>query len=426
MGHRGALYILQAIYTLAIIRLLPITEYGIYALAISVHAFSILLLSGLISKGFIKYVADGDSEDNREVITNSLFLQVVVTALLSGINYLAAPFLASWMNVPQLEAVIKFLPILLWCQLILGFCLTLLFARLKVVTMTVINIINMAIALGLLAVAYKLGLLEGAIDIIKISALASALSSVVALYLSRRELRLGGGIRLEWLRRLLGFGKWTAGSALSSYFFNRGDVLILSFFLGPVPVALLAISRQIYNASSMVLVAFQELVLPYASRIKEKGHLNEFARWASVRFTLLNAPIALGLILFPALFIQIIGGTEYAGAAAVLQIFGLVALIKPFTAAGGGILTGMGRPQVVFYIDAICVAINLGLDLILIPIYGATGAAYANLGMIVVATILMMYWLKREIGTTYMEVFIEGLTLIKHHLQPRRYYGRKS
>ena len=86
---------------------------------------------------------------------------------------------------------------------------------------------------------------------------------------------------------------------------------------------------------------------------------------------------ALALALAPAA-VRVVYGEEYRRAGEVLLLlliaFPVVALVSP----SRGLITGFGRRRFPVAVGAFAAAVNIALDLLLIPDHGAMGAALAN------------------------------------------------
>jgi O-antigen/teichoic acid export membrane protein len=70
-------------------------------------------------------------------------------------------------------------------------------------------------------------------------------------------------------------------------------------------------------------------------------------------------------------------GHDFVSGATVTVVLAFGAMINSFTGPSAPMLIMTGRPGLVFANNAITVTINIGINLILIPLYGVKGAAVA-------------------------------------------------
>ena len=104
--------------------------------------------------------------------------------------------------------------------------------------------------------------------------------------------------------------------------------------------------------------------------------------------------------------VRIVYGDQFAGASTALQILlpGIVALsvAKVLSAY----VAGRGMPQYNTLVAFLSLAITVGLDLKLIPIWGINGAALASTASYICSTILTIYIYHRLSGEMLTDVLV--------------------
>ncbi len=139
--------------------------------------------------------------------------------------------------------------------------------------------------------------------------------------------------------------------------------------------------------------------------------LPEFARLAGERerfqevvqkaFSVMQVG-AVGVVVFLAAFapeiVELAGGAEFGGAGTVLQIMTLVLLFSFPAAIFENAFLGQSKQRYVLYVAAAILPVNIVLNLALIPIWGAEGAAlaWALSEACILVSFLVLY--RRQIG----------------------------
>jgi len=109
-------------------------------------------------------------------------------------------------------------------------------------------------------------------------------------------------------------------------------------------------------------------------------------------------PIFALLVLFPEVILKTFFGTEYTAGALALAILSIGYFFARFFGLGGSLLTAIGETRAVMYISGATAALNLGLNLLLIPNYGIVGAALATVTSLVLNNALQLGYIYRSIG----------------------------
>jgi O-antigen/teichoic acid export membrane protein len=188
----------------------------------------------------------------------------------------------------------------------------------------------------------------------------------------------------------------------------------------------------------LVLESFAFLFIPLAARIFARGDrtgMNALYWQTTVWTAVLSFPVFAVMFALARPVTILLFGAEYATAAPVLS---LLALGYYFHAALGfshHILRVCGRVRYVFTIDVITILIGLALHLLLIPRYGALGAAVGTTATFVLHKLLGQLGLAiADTGVVpverrYMKVYLlilvlaSGLFLLQQALQPPLYIG---
>lgn len=202
----------------------------------------------------------------------------------------------------------------------------------------------------------------------------------------RRHGHLGGGetetegisvSAVRW-RPLLAYGIGIHANNIAWLLILRSDQVFVRVLRTPMELGLYSVSANLAEMLRALPMLAGTVLFPYAVAMQPE----ERRRFLStVSASVLAATLLLAMVLAPVadIGVRLLYGDEYAGAALpfVVLLFG-VALLTVHNVTGYQFVTE-GKPHVNSLINGAGLAVNAGLNLLLIPPYGITGAAVASL-----------------------------------------------
>ena len=182
-------------------------------------------------------------------------------------------------------------------------------------------------------------------------------------------------------RQLLSFSVPTAAASILSGLLLSMDRLLIGVFCAPAEVGVYQVAAQTALVLGSLLAGVNAIFVPMAADLHHRGEhqrLESLFR-ISTRWGLHAAtPLFLVMITFSPEILDALYGAEYRTAAVSLVILSCGQFVNVATGAAGSVLTMSGHPKRWLAITASAVAVNLGLNLILIPRAGIAGAAMAT------------------------------------------------
>jgi O-antigen/teichoic acid export membrane protein len=187
---------------------------------------------------------------------------------------------------------------------------------------------------------------------------------------------------------------------------NTTDAMLLEHFQGTVGVAALRAVQPTAKLNQMVLLTFGLLFTPLASRLYARndsdGMKNMYwqtAIWtAVVSFPIFAVSFSLARPLTLTLY-----GQRYADSAVILMLLSFGYYFNAALGHNGLMLRVHGKIRYTVAVNILAVAINLGINLALIPRYGALGAAIGTGGTLVAHNILKQIGLRLKTGISLFE-----------------------
>jgi len=182
----------------------------------------------------------------------------------------------------------------------------------------------------------------------------------------------------------------------------RVDSVMVSFFRGDEEVgqynaAYNLVSALMFLPSGLVAALFPKLAGAYRSPDDNlDGPFQKTARW----LTVMSLPMATGIWLLAEPLVVTLLEETYLPAVSALAVLGWVLPVWFLTFLQGNILTIVERQKAVAAVGLVNMILNLGLNLIVIPRYGFTGAAVTTLITELVGLTQMFWLLRRNISLT--------------------------
>ncbi len=111
---------------------------------------------------------------------------------------------------------------------------------------------------------------------------------------------------------------------------------------------------------------------------RDRSRTSAMATDATRYLFLFSMPMLFGLSLMSAPVIALLYGNKFLPAIYVLQVAAVLSILKPVSYAADSIFRATGRQGQMVFWTTVCAFLNVGLDYLLIPHFGAVGAAIGS------------------------------------------------
>lgn len=218
---------------------------------------------------------------------------------------------------------------------------------------------------------------------------------VITLFILRRHLAPDESSERYKLGTALSYGYKAHLSNILAFVNYRADIFLVNLLINPAAAGIYVIAIKISEnlwllsraVSSVALPRLSQLSGDEATRRRLTPLLSRMVLWV----TTLGA-VVLALIAFP--LIRILFGEQFAGGAWPLIVLlpGVIALSASRVLSND--IAARGKPEINMYMSIITVTVNILGNVLLIPIYGLIGAAFATTVAYVLnlCTKLFVYW----------------------------------
>jgi O-antigen/teichoic acid export membrane protein len=184
----------------------------------------------------------------------------------------------------------------------------------------------------------------------------------------------------------------------------RIDTLILSLLTDEKTVGLYGAAFSLIMALRFIPFFFNRAVFPILSRtgLHQQQSFQRLVEKCLKYLLLLALPLAVGLNLLSDRIVHLIYGSEFASSGPVLAWLSCSLLLAFVTTFYGNLVIAVDRQRVVTIATLIGAASAVGANLLLIPHWGAKGAAVAAVVSEAAVFVTYSYYVYRHVGSVHL------------------------
>jgi len=394
------------IANLLLARALGSYGYGAWSLGILVLSFSGMFASLGLRQGITRFVGllrgGGETEKISSSVMASLLIVLLGSVAVSFAFFFSAPNIARFFHIEELERLLR---ILIWTTIpisVLGILVATIRGYEDIRFATLIEKFGKPLV-WLSGIALLFGLQRVHLHELSWAYVGSniLILSIAWIFFARHKagkllFRYNPGFGLSAVQTagpMLAFSLPLLLSSFLDFVKTQTDIFMLAYFLSATEVGIYNAASRIAQLSPFLLTAVVGIFMPImAKNIAQgnRGHVQDlYQRVTKWEFVPTAAIIGL-LFFFPQFFLSWFG-SDYTRATLALRLLLITYLIHAVTGPNGAALIAYGRTKFVAMYTLLGAAVNVVLNLYLIPQFGVEGAAFASvvsvLSMNVVASV---------------------------------------
>jgi O-antigen/teichoic acid export membrane protein len=360
------------IVTIVAARILTPAEFGL--VAYSVVAVDLL---GLVKDMGLGAALIQSRSDDPDVLDTAYTLNLIVGILLTAVAGAASPQLASWVNEPEVENLIRFLGLSFLFDSLGAVHLVLLRRNMDFQRKLGVDVVRASAKLVVALVGVLTGF--GVWALVASTVVGTVVGSAAArvFYPWTPRLRVDAARARELLQY---GGRLTAAHSLT-IIQGRAELLIVAAWFGSSALGLYSVADKAPSllAGNLLWVTTGVLFPAYASIQHESERLSS-ALLDTVRFSsMLYVPLALGLCLTADLLVRGVLGAQWAPAIGILRILALCALVSTLAFNLSDFLNSVGRTDLMLKLAALDLAIFVPVAMLGAVAAGPAGVAVGRL-----------------------------------------------
>ncbi|MDD1687197.1 flippase [Methanoregula sp.] len=344
---------------------------GAYFLFLAYYGIFDLIGDGGLGGAAVKRISEG--KEQNEFFTAFFIMRMVLLCLSIAVFIIFSPYLAGLEN----NGLIYWLIIALIAGTLASVAGTNLYGTAQVGIMQVSNLFN-TIAKNLVQIlAVFVGCSVGGLVAGFIAGM------IVAIVIDLKFIRLSlTHCNLSHFKGLFSFSIWTFLSSGGLLIFNYADTILIGLLMTEADVGIYRVAFQLTSAASFLVTAFHVVLYPRISNwhAEKQFHLIEYALARAITYSLFLAiPVIAGGIILSDKLLYFFYGAAFESGAPILIILLFVQVANIFMYLQTTCLNAMDMPRISFYITAASAIMNIILNILLIPVWGISGAAIAML-----------------------------------------------
>lgn len=374
--------------TVLVARLLGADSYGLYSIALTVatlgSAFSVIGLDSALIRYVAVYSRRADRRGVLATLRIGIGLPMLVSFLAAGLLVvLAGPIAGELVGDVRLEPLIRLVALLVPAMVANSVLSATLQGAQRIAWAVIAEQFAQPIARLLILMAFAMLGMTAELAILA-STLATIAATALLTWFVHRQVSLSG-LAAEARAEpgvLLRFSLPVYFSNLVTTFGGNLQTLLLGAMASVASAGIFAVANQVMLVGMLFHTAIVQAAMPIFAELQDgpdRRRLHALYRTTSKWTFSLNLPFFLIAVLFPQALLSIFG-PEFLDGATALTILAFASLTNAATGTSGAVLDMTGHTRVKLVNSTLSVGLAIGLNLLLIPPLGVTGAAFASLG----------------------------------------------
>jgi O-antigen/teichoic acid export membrane protein len=372
-------------------RYLTPSDYGRIETLVALTTVLTIVLRAGISSAFFRFYFDSPEPGRRRTVLRTSFWFTMTTSTLglAAVVALAEPISDALFGTPGAADLVRASGVALWAQMNYEQLTSLFRVEERSTAFVAASLANVLLTIA--ATVWLVVIAEqGPLGVI-VGNFTGTLVVYLALLGYRRE-QLGLELDRPLLRAMNRFGLPLVPTALFLWTTNFSDRFFLVKLTDAAEVGLYSVGVRIASAMVLLLTAFRLAWPAFAYSIEDDEEAKRTYAYVLTYLTLLASWVALGLALLAPWLVDVLATEEFAEASRVVGLLAFAAV-----AFGAYIVIAIGsgrarRTQFNWVVTGAAAALNVTLNLLLIPRYGMIGAAVATVAAYAVMFLGMAWW----------------------------------
>ncbi len=391
--------LLGFISMIVLIRFTTRGEYGVYSLSFTILSIFVVISTLGLGDGSTRYIAyfrgKGDQRNVGSVISSSMKIALIASVALATISFFVSDFISvNIFHIPELSTPLKIFSIVIPFSVLINVFIAIFrgFGRFDV-KVYFHDVMRPVLFLLFLTAVVLFNL--PFIGIFYAYILSITVTCVVfVIYILKKCTRSIGnnGVSKLMAKKLLFFSVPLLAVSMLTMVMSWTDTLMLGYFKTPEVVGVYNAALPLASILATVTASIGFLYVPIISQLYSKNQMQEIERSyaISTKWCFIGTlPLFFIFFLFPETVLNLLFGSRYICAAIILQVLSLGFIFNSYFGLNYYTLITTGKSKFLMQCFLISAAINITLNIFLIPPLGAIGAAIASASSFAVIEVIM-------------------------------------
>jgi O-antigen/teichoic acid export membrane protein len=361
-------------------RVLGPADFGIFSIAMAVFEVAVVFTEIGIGISLVRFVPMYSLKDKERAdyyLKVGFWLLLASAFVVAGVGLILSPTIAVRIyNKPQLTNPIRLGFIAVIGGILWSYLLSSLHARELFSRYAVFSIIIGLLKLGVIGLLIYLAAIT-VTNVLLVYIMIPVAGFILGIIYTPTRLFGARGKLGETIRSLINFSKWIF---LIDFFWmlsSRIDLLILGYFVKDEALGHYSMAYYMISVFTILTSSLVNVLLPYVSKFDTMEQIREYVQKIP-KITLSCALLLLPVIFIIGPVIHLVVGQEYTPSILLFQVmfFGFLVtfIIDPIYL----VAYPVNKPRIISLLCIIRLILSAGTNLLLIPRYGALGAAAAS------------------------------------------------
>lgn len=378
---KGSTLILFVFLNLILARKLGVESFGLWSLFLSVITLIFTLSYFGVNSSARKFIAQyGGTNDLKNIFLSSVKLRFIFSLIFSILLLLSDKYIAKLLDNPDLEILFLYGVPLLFLSGFVQYFKDAFEGLHRIKYNFIVN--TCEFGLKLVLVFLFLSFSSSVISVVNSFTVALLVTTIVGfciLYLNfYKNLK---NSNKDFTKEILNYSYPLLFISLGFIALTEIDTIMIGYFSTSSEVGIYSVAKQISIKLPHIALAIVMGTMPVFAKLNKKN--NELLKDKLFKILKINTgiyiPLVLSLLIFSPILIPLLFGNEYVDAVLPLQILSIYIFFVAISMVLGFFLDYVGRAKARAYNIIATIVLNIILNMILIPQYGAAGAALATL-----------------------------------------------
>lgn len=382
-----------------LIRFTTQCEYGIYSLAFTILSIFVVISTLGLGEGSTRYIAyfrgKGEEGNVRSVISSSIKIALATSISLAAISFFVSDFISiNIFHTPELSTPLKIFSVAIPFSVLLSVFIAIFRGFGKVDEKVYFQDVLRPVLFLLFLIGVVLFNLPF-IGFFYAYILSIAVTCVsFMMYMMKKFAQSIGknSVGNPMTKKLLSFSIPLLAVSMMIMVMSWTDTLMLGYFKTPEVVGVYNAALPLAHLLSTVIASVGFLYIPIISQLYGKNQMEELGRSyaISTKWCFMGTlPIFFIFFLFPDVVLNLLFGSRYISAAIVLQVLSLGFIFNSYFGLNYHTLITTGKSNFLMQCFLFSGAMNIALNVFLIPTFGAVGAAIASASSFAIVEVVM-------------------------------------
>ena len=395
-----------ALNTILLVRSMSHSQYGVFVMAASTMAIICAIASFGLSQALVQ-LSPRAGGGAQAVIRYTLVVSAVIAAVVAVLTGIACLVLGA----DHYQALAVTLAVMIPIAVVAPFLASLVgflqsvqqpkrLAKALLVTPLILSATVVALCLMTHPLATWIAAARTAATLVTIAFLLVVVHRAGGLKRPRRAPSRESGVSLG---RVLALGGSLLGGTLTAILLAQLDVLFLGFARGRESAAFYGPASLIADNALTMAAIVGTFYLPTIATVltrKDFRQAGDVYRWASRWTFVLVAPVVAVMLACPGSVLTVLFGADYDRMATPVRILALGVLVNVLFGFNGITVDSLNKVKLIIGRQVIALVFNVAACAVLIPYFGATGAAIATSSSLLCLNVTASLLLSQQTGIT--------------------------